>query len=111
MNKYPYNTGHLLIIPLRHCGEFSELTREELYEMQDLLQLSVAALRSEYKPGGFNVGLNLGSAGGAGIPEHLHYHLVPRWDGDTNFFPLLAETKVVVEDLEVTYQRLLPYYK
>lgn len=111
MNKFPYNPGHLLIIPNRHIGEFAELNENELYELQDLLKKSLQALRDAYDPAGFNVGLNLGAAAGAGIPDHLHYHVVPRWKGDTNFFPLIAETKVVVEDLEATYERLLPLFK
>lgn len=111
MNKFPYNPGHLLVIPTRHVGEFENLKKSELYELQDLLRLSLKALRKAYDPAGFNVGLNLGAAAGAGIPEHLHYHVVPRWKGDTNFFPLLAETKVIVEDLESTFDRLLPFFK
>lgn len=111
MNKFPYNPGHLLVIPNRHVGEFTELTNDELYELQDLLKLSIKVLKKAYDPAGFNVGLNLGSAAGAGIPEHLHYHLVPRWVGDTNFFPLLSDTKVIVEDLESTFDRLLPLFK
>lgn len=111
MNKFPYNPGHLLIIPNRHVGEFTELNKNELYELQDLVKMSLQVLRDAYEPAGFNVGLNLGAAAGAGIPEHLHYHVVPRWKGDTNFFPLLAETKVIVEDLESTYERLLPLFK
>jgi ATP adenylyltransferase len=111
MNKFPYNPGHLLIIPNRHVGEFTELKKGELYELQDLIKLSLKVLREAYDPSGFNVGLNLGAAAGAGIPDHIHYHIVPRWKGDTNFFPLLAETKVIVEDLEATFDRLLPLFK
>ena len=111
MNKYPYNTGHLLILPLRHCGEFTELTDAEHAEMNLCLRRAVKVLMDVYNPGGFNVGLNLGSVSGAGIPEHLHYHVVPRWAGDTNFFPLIAHTKVVVETLEQTYARLLPCFE
>lgn len=111
MNKYPYNPGHLLIIPNRHEGEFTDLKKSELHELHDLVQLSLKVLREAYDPSGFNVGLNLGAAAGAGIPEHLHYHIVPRWKGDTNFFPLLAETKVIVEDLEATFDRLVPLFK
>jgi ATP adenylyltransferase len=111
MNKFPYNPGHLLIVPTRHVGEFEELKSKELYELQDLLQKGIKALKDAYDPAGFNVGLNLGAAAGAGIPEHLHYHLVPRWKGDTNFFPLISETKVIVESLEETFERLLPLFK
>lgn len=110
MNKYPYNTGHVLILPRRHCGDFLELKEAEHAEMNACLRDVISALQSEYQPAGFNVGLNLGSVAGAGIPEHLHYHVIPRWAGDTNFFPLIAETKVVVENLETTFARLLPYF-
>lgn len=111
LNKYPYNNGHLLILPRRHCGEFLELTEAEHREMNLCMQRALKALTEIYRPSGFNVGLNLGSAAGAGIPEHLHYHVVPRWAGDTNFFALIAETKVVVETLEQTFDRLLPYFE
>ncbi len=111
MNKFPYNNGHLLVLPTRHCGDFLKLTQAELIELQDLNRLAIEVLTKVYEPAGFNMGLNLGKVAGAGIPEHLHYHLIPRWRGDTNFFPLIAETKVVVETLEQTYQRLLPYFK
>ncbi len=111
MNKFPYNPGHLLIVPTRHQGEFESLNSDELTELNKLVQLSIKVLKEAYDPSGFNVGLNLGKAAGAGIPEHLHYHVVPRWKGDTNFFPLLAETKVIVEKLEATFDRLLPLFK
>jgi ATP adenylyltransferase len=111
LNKYPYNNGHLLILPRRHCGEFLELTENEHRAMNHCLTRALKALQEAYQPSGFNVGLNLGSAAGAGIPEHLHYHVIPRWSGDTNFFPLIADTKVVVETLEQTYRRLLPYFE
>lgn len=111
LNKYPYNNGHLLVLPRRHCGEFLELTEDEHRAIHRCLQTAIRALTEAYRPSGFNVGLNLGSAAGAGIPEHLHYHVIPRWSGDTNFFALIAETKVVVETLEQTFQRLLPYFE
>lgn len=111
MNKFPYNPGHLLIVPTRHQGEFENLKTNELTELNTLVQLSIKVLKAAYEPAGYNVGLNLGKAAGAGIPEHLHYHVVPRWKGDTNFFPLLADTKVIVEDLESTFDRLLPLFK
>lgn len=111
LNKYPYNNGHLLILPRRHCGDFLEITDDEHRAMNHCLQKAIHALTEAYRPSGFNVGLNLGSAAGAGIPEHLHYHVIPRWSGDTNFFALIAETKVVVETLEQTFDRLLPYFE
>lgn len=110
LNKYPYNNGHLLVLPTRHVGNFGELTRAELADTQWLLQKAYRVLTEVYSPSGFNVGLNLGAAAGAGIPEHLHWHLIPRWSGDTNFFPLIAETKVVVETIEDTFERLRPHF-
>lgn len=111
MNKYPYNTGHLLVLPRRHCGDFTQLSRGELAALTETLQLAVKALSEVFHPDGFNIGLNLGSAAGAGIPEHLHYHVIPRWAGDTNFFPLVAETKVVIETLETSFAKLLPHFQ
>src|SRR6185295_80559 len=84
LNKFPYNPGHLLVVPLRHVGDLEELSPDELLEVQMLIQRSVRALRDD-QPHGFNVGLNLGAGAGAGIPEHVHWHVVPRWQGDTNF--------------------------
>ena len=110
LNKFPYNNGHLLVIPTRHEGDFLALDDKEHRDVHWLLRESVRILRGAYECAGMNVGLNLGSAAGAGIPEHLHYHVVPRWRGDTNFFPLIAETKVVVETLEQTFERLLPCF-
>ena len=110
LNKFPYNNGHVLVLPNRHVGDFLDLTPAESHAIQTLLSKSVAALKDMYSPSGFNMGINLGAAAGAGIPQHLHWHVVPRWSGDTNFFPLLGGTKVVVETLELTYQRLLPYF-
>lgn len=111
MNKYPYNSAHLLILPRRHCGDFLELTEDEHLEINRCLRTTVAALKAEYRPDAFNVGMNLGAASGAGIPDHLHYHVIPRWAGDTNFFPLIANSKVVIETLETTFERLLPYFE
>ena len=111
LNKFPYNSGHLLILPKRHCGDLLELTQEEFYDLQNLTRLALKAVHDVYQPGGVNMGLNLGSVAGAGIPDHLHYHLIPRWSGDLNFFQLVAETKVVIESLEESFQRLLEYFK
>ena len=108
LNKYPYNSGHILVLPKRHCGDFTDLTAEESSDIQKLLKVAVKVLGEVYRPGGFNMGLNLGSVAGAGIPEHLHWHVLPRWAGDANFYPLIAETKVVIETLEQTYERLVP---
>lgn len=110
MNKFPYNTGHLLVLPKRHNGNFPELTKEENRELADLLQISSEILLKELGCQGLNLGLNHGAVAGAGIPEHLHWHIVPRWGGDTNFFPLIAETKALPETLEQTYNRLRPHF-
>jgi ATP adenylyltransferase len=110
MNKFPYNTGHLLVLPRRHEGEITALTPDENAKVFAMVQTCVGILNKAYTPAGFNVGLNLGAGAGAGIPEHLHTHVIPRWNGDTNFFPLIAQTKVVVETLEQTYDRLIPYF-
>lgn len=111
LNKFPYNTGHLLIIPRRHVGDLLDLSAQESHDIHECLRLSVEALKKVYKPGGFNIGMNLGAVAGAGIPDHLHYHIVPRWAGDLNFFPLIAETKTVIESLEQSFERLIPYFK
>ncbi len=111
LNKYPYNSGHIMVIPRRHCGDLLKLTQEEHYDLHDTLRLAMRALNEIYQPGGMNLGLNHGATAGAGIPEHIHYHVIPRWSGDLNFFPLIAETKVVVESLEQTYDRLMGYFK
>jgi ATP adenylyltransferase len=108
--KYPYNPGHLLILPVRHAGDVVELTAEEGAELHRLLQLSVRALRAASAPHGFNVGLNLGSVAGAGIPDHLHWHVVPRWGGDTNFMPVIGQTRVLPQLLSETYERLAPFF-
>jgi len=111
LNKYPYNSGHLMIIPFQHTNELSELNSETLLEMQNLLSVSMNILKHVMKPHGFNIGMNLGEAGGAGIKEHLHYHIVPRWNGDTNFMPVFGEIKVLPESLEDTFQKLAPLFK
>ncbi len=111
MNKFPYNAGHLLVLPLRHEANFLALTDQEIADIYLLKRKCVHALTEEYHPQGFNLGANLGSAAGAGIPNHIHFHVVPRWSGDTNFFPLIAETKVIIENLETTYERLQRYFE
>jgi ATP adenylyltransferase len=105
MNKYPYNNGHLMIVPKRHYLGLERLDDKESKELFDLLRASIKVLRACFRPHGFNIGMNIGRVGGAG-EDHLHLHIVPRWAGDTNFMPVMAETKVVPEYLEKTYQRL-----
>jgi ATP adenylyltransferase len=109
--KYPYNPGHLLVLPTRHTADLDDLTVEENAGIADLLQRSVRALRGVSDPHGFNVGLNLGRVAGAGIPEHLHWHVVPRWGGDTNFMPVVGKTRVMPELLADTFQRLKPLFE
>lgn len=110
MNKYPYNTGHLLILPLKHIGNIWDIDEKTTAEMSDWMKRSARILTEALKCPGFNAGLNHGSVAGAGLPEHLHWHIVPRWGGDTNFFPLIAETKVLPETIDQTYNRLKPLF-
>ena len=109
--KYPYNPGHLLVLPVRHCGAIEDLSVAENAAIIELIQRGVGALKAESDPHGFNVGLNLGRAAGAGIPEHLHWHVVPRWGGDTNFMPVVGETRVLPELLADAYRRLKPRFE
>lgn len=106
MNLYPYNNGHLMVVPYRHTGDLTELSPEEIAEMMRFSQMMIAIIRRTMNAAGFNVGLNLGSAAGAGIAEHLHLHVVPRWFGDTNFMPAIGEVKVISEHIRATYDRL-----
>ena len=106
LNKFPYNPGHLLIVPRRHVGDVVDLTVDENIELQTLLQRAVRALRETSEPHGFNVGLNLGKVAGAGLPGHLHWHIVPRWNGDTNFMPALAGIKVIPQSLDALWELL-----
>lgn len=111
LNKFPYNPGHLLVVPWRHTGDVEDLTPEENAGLQVLLQRSVRALREESDPHGFNIGMNLGRVAGAGIPDHLHWHVVPRWSGDTNFMPVVGGTRVLPELLAETARRLAPRFQ
>lgn len=104
LNIYPYSNGHCLILPNRHVGDISKLTSEELKEMMELLIKTKALLDQAIKPHGYNVGFNLGRIAGAGIPKHIHMHVVPRWKGDHNFMPVVAQTKVISQSLKGIYQ-------
>lgn len=108
--KFPYNPGHLLILPVRHTEDPEELTDDEQSAIDRLLRRSLRALRETAEPHGFNIGLNLGRAAGAGIPEHLHWHVVPRWGGDTNFMPVVGRTRVLPELLHESYAKLRPRF-
>ena len=106
LNLYPYISGHLMIAPFEHLGDFESAPKETTDEMMDLAKRCQAALREVYHPQGFNLGMNLGRAGGAGIPDHIHLHFMPRWTGDTNFISTVGETRVLSEDLPTTYRKL-----
>jgi ATP adenylyltransferase len=107
MNLYPYNTGHVMVAPYRHIGDLELLEETELKELMVLTNLAIKAIKREMNPHGFNLGINLGKAAGAGFDEHVHMHIVPRWQGDTNFMPVVGESKVMPENIADTYERLL----
>ncbi len=111
LNKYPYNNGHLLVAPKRHVAELEDLTPEESIDLFRLLRHSTMVLKRAVEPDGFNIGLNLGETAGAGVPGHIHFHIVPRWQGDVNFMPVLADVKVMPEHLSNTFQRLKSYFE
>lgn len=103
LNRFPYNNGHLLVAPRAHKGQLQDLDTDEILETQQMLARLVTILGDLMKPDGFNLGLNLGKAAGAGLPGHLHWHLVPRWHGDTNFMPVLTDVRVIVQSLDEFY--------
>lgn len=111
LNLYPYNNGHSLVVPNRKVADLSDLYREERDGLMDLLDETKVLLTRVMNPDGFNIGINLGSAAGAGIPEHLHVHIVPRWDGDVNFMPVTGNTKVISQSLESLYELLIDAQK
>ena len=106
LNSYPYNPGHLMVAPYRHVASLEGLTEEERYEHFEIVSRGIKVLRQVFNPGGFNIGMNVGKAAGAGIDDHFHTHIVPRWQGDTNFMPVLADIRVLPEALAETYQKL-----
>lgn len=110
LNKYPYTNGHLMVAPYRHTADHAELSAAEVQEMHQLLVLARDVLQETLSPQGFNLGMNLGLAAGAGVADHLHQHLVPRWVGDTNFMPVLDDVRVIPQHLERTYQLLQPLF-
>ncbi len=111
LNKFPYNPGHLMIAPYQHISRIEAASKESTDEMNDLLKLSLKILREHYQPHGFNTGMNFGQSAGAGVVDHYHLHVVPRWTGDSNFMPLFSSTKVVIEDLKTTYKSLRALFK
>ena len=103
LNLYPYTNGHVMVAPFEHCARLQDLTGETMAEMMDLVQRAMRAIEACYTPKGFNVGINQGRAAGAGVEHHIHMHVVPRWDGDTNFMPVIADAKVMPQSLEDSY--------
>lgn len=111
MNKFPYNNGHLLIAPWRHVPSLEELSPEEMIQIMEWLKKTARIVTHIMQPHGFNIGINLGCAAGAGVEDHLHFHVVPRWQGDTNFVTVLGEVRSIPEHLKQTYETLLPHFK
>lgn len=111
MNLYPYNPGHVMVAPLRHTGALESLDPDELLHMGKLLQECVDVLQATLAPDGFNLGMNLGKAAGAGVPGHLHWHVVPRWGGDANFMPIVGDTRVIPEMVGETFRKLRPGFQ
>ena len=111
MNRNPYNPGHVMVCPYRHVASTEDLTDEELLEAMKLVNLSIEVIREAMSPDGFNIGVNIGKVAGAGIAAHLHIHIVPRWNGDTSFMPILADVQIIPEALEETYEKLLTVIK
>jgi ATP adenylyltransferase len=111
MNRYPYNNGHLLVAPAKHAGDLDQLNNKEALDLLLMVRKTVEILKVVMNPEGFNVGLNLGRVAGAGMEEHMHFHVVPRWKGDTNFMTILGDVRVIPEHIRETYRKLLPYYK
>jgi ATP adenylyltransferase len=111
MNRFPYAHAHLMVAPRAHTADFASLPLDLAARVQAVLQRAVAALEKAYGPAGYNIGVNLGRAAGAGIADHMHWHVVPRWQGDTNFMPMLADTRVISQHLADAYDRLLPHFE
>jgi ATP adenylyltransferase len=110
LNRFPYNSGHLMVVPRRHGADLAALPPAEWADLQEELRLAAAVLQAAYRPEGINLGMNLGRAGGAGIADHLHWHLVPRWVGDNNFMPVLADVRVMVDHLDTTFEKVRAGY-
>lgn len=111
MNMYPYNNGHLLVAPVRHLPDLEGLSPEEGLDLIFMVRKCIEILKEEMRPEGFNVGLNLGKVAGAGVEDHMHFHIVPRWNGDTNFMPVTGELRVIPEHIRSTYKKLKPYFE
>jgi len=111
LNRYPYSGGHLMVIPNAHLSRLEEIPPEQAVELWSLTQLSIRVLEGVFRPQGFNVGMNLGTAAGAGIRDHLHLHVVPRWEGDSNFMPVVGQTRVMSHDPEIIWKELHPAFQ
>jgi ATP adenylyltransferase len=111
LNRYPYNNGHLMVVPRAHAGDLAALPREEADELSEMLRTAVRLVGQAYGAQGYNLGMNLGRVAGAGIADHLHWHVVPRWNGDTNFMPVVGDTKVMIEHLQESWDRLRPLFE
>ena len=111
LNKYPYNNGHVMVLPYEHINDILNLSEAVQMECHQVINKTIKALRKVYNPQGINLGMNMGLAAGAGIAEHIHYHILPRWQGDTNFMPVVAGVKVISESLDVTYSKLKQAFK
>lgn len=111
LNLFPYNPGHMMVAPKRHVRELSDLSDEEIKEMFHLIKICINALKKEANPEGFNIGLNIGKVAGAGFEGHIHFHIVPRWNGDTNFMPVIGNVRVVPEGIEKTFEKLKKYFE
>jgi len=110
LNKYPYNSGHLMIAPFSHCDSIEKADKYSSDEMMDLVKSTLSILREHYNPQGFNTGMNIGRSSGAGVESHYHLHIIPRWIGDSSFMPIIGKTKMVIEDLDTTYSDLKPIF-
>jgi ATP adenylyltransferase len=111
LNKFPYNNGHVMVVPKHHCSDLTQLGDKESQELFYLLKDTTRLLKTILHPHGFNIGMNLGKIAGAGVEDHVHFHIVPRWNGDTNFMPILGKTKIVPDYLEITYDSLHPVFE
>jgi ATP adenylyltransferase len=111
LNKYPYNNGHLMVVPRMHVSDVHALSTEDYLELAEMLRIALRLVGRAYAPQGANLGMNVGRVAGAGIADHVHWHVVPRWGGDTNYMPILAETKVMVEHLHASWDRLRPLFE
>ncbi len=111
LNKFPYSNGHLMVAPFKHSADMNDLDDAEMLDIQQMVRMSVNVLKGVYNPDGFNLGVNLGRVAGAGVEGHIHWHVVPRWSGDTNFMPVISDIRVIPDSLEATYKRLKEQYE